>query len=182
MDIQIDAQAFARLRSGDITALTDAATVATFYRDGLTPEQVAANHRIVNISESVCAQAAISAHQRLAAAFIDDELAGYVVATRHSPDDLELDWMMVHPRHHGAGVARALMTKGLTWLGTDRPIWLNVIRHNARAIGFYRKFGFRIDPDARTSHVVPHWIMRRPPGPLDDLPGPDEHRTACGPK
>jgi ribosomal protein S18 acetylase RimI-like enzyme len=165
MDIQIDAEVFARLRDGDITALTDAATEATFYSEGLTPEQVAANHRIVEISEPVCAQAAINRHQRLAAAFVDGRLAGYVVATRHDPDDLELDWMMVHPRHHGVGVARALMNEGLTWLGVDRPIWLNVIRHNARAIGFYRKFGFEIDPDARTPHVVPHWIMRRKPVP-----------------
>lgn len=169
MDIQIDAQVFARLRDGDITALTDAATEATFYREGLTPAQVAANQRIVNISQSVCAQAAINGHQRLAAAFVDDTLAGYVVATRHAADDLELDWMMVHPLHHGSGVARALMTEGLTWLGADQPIWLNVIRHNTRAIGFYRKFGFEIDPDARTPHVVPHWIMRRNPAPLGDL-------------
>lgn len=167
MDILIDSQALARLRDGDITALTEAATAATFYRDGLTPEQVAANRRIVAISEPTCEQAADNCHQRLAAAFVGDVLAGYVVATRHRPDDLELDWMMVHPRHHGAGVARALMTEGLTWLGADQPIWLNVIRHNTRAIGFYRKFGFEIDAAARTAHVVPHWIMRRPAAPVE---------------
>ncbi|HEY1146594.1 MAG TPA: hypothetical protein VGE84_09680 [Allosphingosinicella sp.] len=31
-----------------------------------------------------------------------------------------------------------------------------------RAIRFYWRFGFEIDPDARTDHVVPHAIMRRP--------------------
>jgi hypothetical protein len=40
-------------------------------------------------------------------------------------------------------------------------MWLNVVRHNARAIGFYRKHGFDIDPDAECQHVMPHWIMRR---------------------
>lgn len=163
MDIQIDAQAVARLRDGEITDLTDAATAATFYRAGLTPAQLAANRRIVDISAPVCLQAAASPHQRLVAGFADAGLAGYVVATRHGPDELELDWMMVHPRHHGEGVAGALMAEGLTWLGTDKPIWLNVIRHNTRAIGFYRKFGFEIDPETPTPHVVPHWIMRRPP-------------------
>lgn len=166
MDILTDARAAARLRDGDITALTEAATAATFYREDLTPEQVASNRRIVDISAPVCLHAAESAHQRLIAAFVDDRLAGYVVATRHGPDDHELDWMMAHPRHHGSGVTRALLEAGLTWLGVDKPIWLNVIRHNSRAIAFYRKFGFEIDPATPAPHVVPHWIMRRPPGPL----------------
>ena len=71
--------------------------------------------------------------------------------------------MMVHPQHHGAGVAASLMAEGLSWLGPANPIWLNVIRHNTRAIRFYERYGFRIDPDAATPHLVPHWIMRRPP-------------------
>ena len=68
---------------------------------------------------------------------------------------------MVHPDFHGTGVAIALMEAGIAWLGDDRPLWLNVIRDNGRAIGFYRKFGFEVDPEARTGHVVPHVIMRR---------------------
>jgi len=54
------------------------------------------------------------------------------------------------------------MKAGLDWLGRDNPIWLTVIAHNKRAIRFYEKFGFAIDPDARTTHLVPHCIMRRP--------------------
>jgi ribosomal protein S18 acetylase RimI-like enzyme len=41
-------------------------------------------------------------------------------------------------------------------------MWLNVVRHNERAIRFYRKHGFEIDPEADCPHVMPHWIMRRP--------------------
>ena len=55
------------------------------------------------------------------------------------------------------------MEAGIGWLGADRPLWLNVIRHNERAIRFYRRFGFEIDPQAVTDHVVPHAIMRRAP-------------------
>lgn len=166
MDIQIDAHAIARLAPGEIAALTAAATASTSCRDAQRSAQLAADRRIIEVSEFVCRHAVISAHQRLAAAFVADEFAGYVVATRRAPDDRELDWMMVHPRHHGAGVAGALMVAGLTWLDPGKPVRLNVIRHNTRAIAFCRKFGFEIDPDARTPHLVPHWIMRRPPGPL----------------
>lgn len=158
-----DGEAMSRIWPGELTKLTRAATDATFYRPGLTADEISANRRIVDISEATCVTAAASAAQMFAAAVIDDELAGYVIATRHGPDNLELDWLMVHPRHHGTGVARALITAGLEWLGPADPVWLTVIRHNTRAIAFYRKLGFEIDPGAPTAHVVPHWIMRRVP-------------------
>jgi ribosomal protein S18 acetylase RimI-like enzyme len=92
---------------------------------------------------------------------VDGSFAGYMIATVHAPDDRELDWMMVDPSFHGNGVADALMRAGINWLGTDRPIWLNVIRHNERAIRFYQKHGFQVDTGASTDHAVPHFIMRR---------------------
>jgi GNAT superfamily N-acetyltransferase len=85
-----------------------------------------------------------------------------VISTCHTPDSRELDWLMVHPNFHGTPVSRVLMEAGMDWLGRDRPMWLNVLQHNARAIRFYERFGFAIDPDARTAHLVPHFIMRRP--------------------
>jgi ribosomal protein S18 acetylase RimI-like enzyme len=155
--------AAARIAGGDITNLTEAATNATFYRDDLTPEQRAANRRIVDVSEATARIAAASPNQNFAAAFVGDRFAGFVIASRHGEGDLELDWLMVHPDFHGTDVAASLMRHGIAWLGEANPIWLNVIRHNERAIRFYRRFGFEIDPDARTDHVVPHVIMRRPP-------------------
>lgn len=157
-----DTEAMTRIGADAIQGLTAAATGATFYRDGLSDEEIAANRRVVSISGPSCEAAARNPHQRFAAAFVGDDLAGYVIATRHADDDLELDWLMVHPDHHGSGVAGTLMEAGMAWLGIDKPIWLNVLRHNERAIRFYRRFGFEIDPDATTAHVVPHWIMRRP--------------------
>ena len=156
-----DAAALERIGVEQISALTEAATTATFYAEGLTPEQVEANQRIVAISAETCLAAIADPNRRFVAAFNDGAFAGYVIATVHARDDLELDWMMVHPDHHGTPVAPALMRAGIGWLGDDQPVWLNVIRHNRRAIGFYRKFGFEIDPAARTDHVVPHVIMRR---------------------
>lgn len=162
--IYSDVSALLRLRPGDIINLTEAATAATFYHDDLTAEQIAANRRVVAISCDCCTAAARNGHQHFAAAFVEDRFAGYMIATRHGDNDLELDWLMVHPDHHGAGVAAVLMDVGIAWLGADKPMWLNVIRRNERAIHFYRRFGFEIDARSNTSHVVPHWIMRRPAG------------------
>lgn len=155
--------ALARVAPGDIARLTEAATNATFYRDDLTPEQRAANRRIVEISEATARAAAMQRIQNFAAAFVHDRFAGYVIATRHAEMDLELDWLMVHPEFHGTDVAASLMRHGIAWLGETNPMWLNVIRHNERAIRFYRRFGFEIDPSAKTAHVVPHVIMQRQP-------------------
>lgn len=161
--IRADREALRALAPGDIHRLTEAATGATFYRDDLTDEQRAANRRIIDISEATARAAADSDHGHFAAAFVERAFAGYVIATRHGPENDELDWLMVHPDHHGTNVAEDLMRAGIGWLGPHRPIWLNVIRHNTRAIRFYEKFGFTIDATVKTAHVVPHVVMRRTP-------------------
>ncbi len=43
------------------------------------------------------------------------------------------------------------------------------IRHNERAIRFYRKFGFEVDTAAELNRPVPSWIMRRKPAVLRPL-------------
>lgn len=161
VDLLADEAALERIDGAFITALTEAATGATFYVAGLSDEQIAANRRIVAISADYALAACRNAHQRFVAAFAGGAFAGYMIGTVHAEDDRELDWMMVHPNFHGSDVASTLMRAGVEWLGTDRPMWLNVIAHNERAIRFYRKHGFEVDPDARTDHVVPHAIMRR---------------------
>ncbi|WP_167755803.1 GNAT family N-acetyltransferase [Vitreimonas flagellata] len=157
-----DAGALARLAPDDIARLTDSATAATFYAASLSDEQIAANKRIITISTASCAAAAANPHQAFIAAFDHDRLAGFVISTRHAENDRELDWLMVHPDFHGTAVSRLLMERGIAWLGADQPMWLNVIAFNHRAIRFYEKFGFAIDAAARTHHLVPHVIMRRP--------------------
>lgn len=163
MRLLTDENAVAATGARAVTELTEAATGATFYTNALSPEQVAANRRIVAIAADACFAAAASDRQHFAAAFVEDAFAGYVIATLHDDEDRELDWLMVHPRFHGTPVSAALMEAGIAWLGAGRALWLNVIRHNERAIRFYRRFGFEVDPDARTDHVVPHAIMRRSP-------------------
>ena len=147
-----------------MTALTRRATDSTFYAEGLSPEQLDSLKRVVRISADTALEACASEQQLFTAAFVDSSFSGYMIATLHSPDDRELDWLMVDPDFHGNGVADALIRAGIEWLGADRPMWLNVIQHNKRAIHFYRKHGFEIDPDARTQHAVPHFVMRRSAG------------------
>lgn len=143
-------------------SLTERATAATFYVDGMTHDQLEANRRVVRIAADTVFRACENEHQLFTAAFVGEEFAGYMIATVHAPDDRELDWMMVDPDFHGNGVADALMRSGMEWLGADRPMWLNVIQHNERAVRFYQKHGFEVDPATKTDHVVPHFIMRRP--------------------
>ena len=55
----------------------------------------------------------------------------------------------------------------MAWLGTDRPMWLNVVQHNGRALRFYRRFGFEIDRETRLDRAIPLHVMRRPPSIRD---------------
>jgi ribosomal protein S18 acetylase RimI-like enzyme len=146
----------------DIFDLTRAATAATFCRDGMTPEEIASRERVVAMCAEACAEAAQADRQQLIAAYDVERLAGYLIATVHAQDDREIDWLMVHPDYHGSGVAARLTEAGIAWLGEERPMWLAVLRHNIRAIRFYRRFGFEMDAESTTSHLVPHWVMRRP--------------------
>ncbi len=162
--IRDNQDALCLLETGDIAAVTEAATRSTFFRDGLTADQVASNRRIVEISEPTALAAVESAHQLFSAAFIDQRMAGFVICTRHADKGHELDWLMVHPDFHGSAVAARLMEHGMRWLGLDQPMWLTVIAFNERAQRFYRRFGFEVDHGTPMTHVVPHVIMRRPVG------------------
>ena len=154
-------QALRGSKIADFQELTRRATAATYFADGLTEEELGFIERVVRISGDSVTNAARNRHQHLVTATSAGKLAGFVIATVHGEDSRELDWLMVDPEFHGGGVASPLMRAGMAWLGEDRPMWLNVVRHNERAIRFYRKHGFEIDPDAEYPHVMPHWIMRR---------------------
>jgi ribosomal protein S18 acetylase RimI-like enzyme len=155
--------AVARTSRSEISALTERGTQANYVSEHPSEEDLSFIARVIRIAPDSVAAAALNSHQHLVAAFVDDSLAGFVIATVHAPENRELDWLFVDPPHHGSGIAAELMTAGMAWLGTDKPMWLNVVRHNERAIAFYRKFGFEIDATAHCGHPMPHWIMRRDP-------------------
>lgn len=162
IDLLANGDALRRIAREDIVALTRNATDSSFYRDDLDAQQLAENARIVAMSGDDALSAIESDERHFVAAFADDQFAGFMIATRHGPDSRELDWLMVDPGFHGSGIARALMEAGIEWLDREQPQWLNVIHFNQRAIAFYRKFGFEIDPKASNSRLVRNVIMRRP--------------------
>ncbi|MGK5532816.1 N-acetyltransferase family protein [Streptomyces sp. URMC 129] len=57
-----------------------------------------------------------------------------------------LDNLHARPGHTGAGIGRALLTHSLAWAATAHPgrdVFLEVLRDNAPAIGFYERMGGR---------------------------------------
>ncbi|WP_040159229.1 GNAT family N-acetyltransferase [Nigerium massiliense] len=70
---------------------------------------------------------------------------------------------------HGRGPGNALMSEVLAWRDPSRPLLLEVAVYNARAIAFYRRWGFVALPGASVmSGVIPTVRMelpaRRQPG------------------
>jgi ribosomal protein S18 acetylase RimI-like enzyme len=66
------------------------------------------------------------------------------------PRSLELWSLYLLESHQGLGIGRALVE---TAIG-DRPAYLNVLRDNAKTIGFYRRMGF--EPDGHTG-TLSYW-------------------------
>jgi len=84
---------------------------------------------------------------------VDARIAGFLMLVSPSPhpqvaarNPIELRKLYVDPRHHGRGIANALMQSALAVI--DQPAhdtaWLSVFSGNARAISFYRRWGFAI--------------------------------------
>jgi ribosomal protein S18 acetylase RimI-like enzyme len=109
----------------------------------------------------------------------DGDLVGYTMLVAGEPTDddvraalhlrptIELSKCYVHPDHHGAGIANALMSASLE-AARDRGaqgIWLGVNQQNARAQAFYVRSGFAI---VGTKHftvgarVEDDYVLERP--------------------
>lgn len=83
----------------------------------------------------------------------DERIIAYMVIARRSPHPgipashpAEFRKLYVAPAYHGSGAAAALMHSALAILNAEGPrsIWLSTFHQNARAIAFYKKFGFEI--------------------------------------
>jgi ribosomal protein S18 acetylase RimI-like enzyme len=91
-------------------------------------------------------------------AVTDTDLVGYTMLVEGEPDDedvaaavttrptAELSKVYVHPDHHGAGVAAALVaaTVDEAIRRGAASVWLGVNQENARANRFYDKSGFAL--------------------------------------
>ena len=82
---------------------------------------------------------------------VADELAGFTMLVRGcahpqiaAERPIELRKFYVDAAHHGRGVAQALMQAAQSLLDEHDGAWLSVYSGNARAVSFYRKWGFEV--------------------------------------
>lgn len=71
----------------------------------------------------------------------ESKIIGYshVMRGQHSHDVVE---MYVLPDYQNQHIGRRLLEEALRWLGSEKPVQLEVVTYNTRARAFYRKFGF----------------------------------------
>jgi ribosomal protein S18 acetylase RimI-like enzyme len=127
-----------------------------------TAEAIAEHIRTVLSPARFRAHLADPAH-RVVVAEVDGRPVGYTMVVAAPPADpdvagalrlrpaIELSKVYVEAGSHGVGVARPLMAETLRIArelagerDRDAGIWLGVNEHNARAIRFYERSGFRI--------------------------------------
>lgn len=71
--------------------------------------------------------------------------------------------MYLRPVSQGHGLGRQLLARAVAEAAGE-DVWLDVFAENERALGFYRSQGFEVVPDADTTTVLGHPMlrMRRP--------------------
>jgi ribosomal protein S18 acetylase RimI-like enzyme len=81
-----------------------------------------------------------------------------ILALSHDPDCLRVHQLLVLPEYQGKGVGTACMRRVLEdAAGRRQPVRLQVLKMNHRAIGFYRRLGFK-DTSTDDTHIQ----MERP--------------------
>ncbi|MDZ4044195.1 MAG: GNAT family N-acetyltransferase [Rhodoglobus sp.] len=119
------------------------------------PESIA-EFIALNLSERSFTEYLADPERELFVADEDGELLGYTMLVYGEPSDpdvsaavtvrptAELSKVYVHPDHHGAGLAAALVERSVAAAVArgSRSVWLGVNQQNARANRFYEKQGF----------------------------------------
>ncbi|WP_317232182.1 GNAT family N-acetyltransferase [Clavibacter capsici] len=150
--------------NADEVAAVAARTFALACPPSTTAEAIAEHIRTVLSPARFRAHLEDPAH-RVVLAEVDGRAVGYTMVVAAPPADpdvagalrlvpvIELSKVYVEAGSHGVGVARPLMAEtlriarglaGEAGRDADAGIWLGVNEHNARAIRFYERSGFRI--------------------------------------
>jgi len=87
-----------------------------------------------------------------------DRIVGYAVLSRKWPDRVHIHQFMVAPRWRSSGIGAAMVAAARDRAETT-PLSLKVSRTNARAISFYDRNGFGIDPSNAGEYL---WMVRKP--------------------
>ena len=72
---------------------------------------------------------------------VEGKVIGYAHVLREHPSN-EVVEMYVLADYQNQHIGRRLMEEALRWLGSEKPVELEVVTYNTRAMAFYRKFGF----------------------------------------
>lgn len=73
---------------------------------------------------------------------LDSKIVGYCMALKGEETN-QITAIYILEEYHGKGLGKALIEPALNWLGTAKPIEVEVASYNAKAIRFYNKHGFR---------------------------------------
>jgi len=89
-------------------------------------------------------------------AFHEDELAGYChVESRDS--QLFIRMIVVHPHYQRNGIGKRLLESVIASAGKQsKSIGLEVFKINEVARAFYERYGFNVDGETPTSHIMVH--------------------------
>lgn len=83
-----------------------------------------------------------------------EAVIGYAVSNR-GKDHNTIGAIYVLPEYQGQGVGSMLMESVLEWLGNTKYIEVEVASYNARAINFYKKYGFTENGRTADSDGIP---------------------------
>lgn len=78
------------------------------------------------------------------------KVIGFCFAIKSAQEN-KIQAIYVLPGLHGKGVGQQLITQALQWLGSAKPVTLNVASYNIKAINFYKKIGFEESDDVLPS-------------------------------
>jgi len=132
----------------------------SFDHPDLTAAGRAENRRIVAMTQQSCLAAAEDPDCEVFIATVSERLAGFVIVAAETEPHSEIDTFIVFREFQGCGVAHKLMVAALEWLG-ENSVQLGVIHHNARALVFYKKYGFTDTGRMIEGHEIPRKLMVR---------------------
>jgi ribosomal protein S18 acetylase RimI-like enzyme len=83
----------------------------------------------------------------------DAEIVGMCLARKHD-QKYHVQALYVLPEYQRQGIGKRLLQAALDWIGTARPITLNVAAYNDHAIAFYQRMGFTFSAAPAESEVA----------------------------
>lgn len=139
-----------------------------FNHSDLSEQQRAENDEIVEAAEGACLSAVALPERQVIVAYDSRQrrLAGFIILDRSSADYPEISWIIVSRKYWGSGVADGLISRGIEWLGTKRPIKTSFPYFLERTMAFFSRYGFEDTGETAGDFRVPRRLLLREAGPL----------------